>query len=57
MEIDRIICGDALEELPAIPEDSIDAIVTETHVDYNSTRLRKTFDMFTFEIALARIIE
>ena len=26
-------------------------------VDYNSTRLRKTFDMFTFESALARIIE
>lgn len=29
METDRIICGDALEELPAIPEDSIDAIVTD----------------------------
>ena len=28
--VDRIIQGDALEELPAIPEDSIDAIVTET---------------------------
>jgi DNA modification methylase len=27
--IDQIICGDCLEELPAIPEDSIDAIVTD----------------------------
>ena len=29
MDVDRIICGDCLEELPAIPEDSIDAIVTD----------------------------
>lgn len=27
--IDQIICGDCLELLPAIPEDSIDAIVTD----------------------------
>lgn len=30
MELDRIICGDSLEELPALPEDSIDAIVTDS---------------------------
>lgn len=27
--LDTVICGDCLEELPAIPEDSIDAIVTD----------------------------
>ena len=29
VELDKIICGDCLEELPAIPEDSIDAICTD----------------------------
>jgi site-specific DNA-methyltransferase (adenine-specific) len=29
LKLDRIICGNCLEELPAIPEDSIDAIVTD----------------------------
>lgn len=29
VELDKIICGDCREELPAIPEDSIDAIITD----------------------------
>lgn len=29
LEIDKIICGDCLEELPAIPEDSIDTVVCD----------------------------
>ncbi len=29
LELDRIICGDCLELLPSLPEDSIDAIVTD----------------------------
>ncbi len=29
VELDKIICGDCLEELPSLPEDSIDAIVTD----------------------------
>ena len=29
MELDKIICGDCLEVLKTLPEDSVDAIVTD----------------------------
>jgi len=41
--LDTVICGDCLEELPAIPEDSIDAIVTDPPYELTSGNSKKGF--------------